>query len=278
MISAGVGCSGMVTEPSTQSVGNTNGSRAPDSGSNPTGGSTATTGTVDARVMVPGGVQLGALEFTLRNGTTPIAGDAHVADPSDVRFSIADVPAGAGYTLQVTGSSSDDTETCTGTSQVFSVIAQQATQVTVSAVCTGTDPLYGPPMHCPVWNTLVANPRIVPFPGGSSMLAASATSPDPVSMFAWSASAGSIHEVRQTATSSTAVFTCPATSGGTVIVTLVVTDPLYPDAGSCPAALGHGDVEVVCPPPIPQADGGVNGSEEAGPADDAAADAPGVGE
>jgi hypothetical protein len=273
MISAGVGCSGLVAAPATSSLGD--GPQAADSGSDQGTEPVSSTGSVEANVMVSGGEMFDSLDFILGNATNRLGGTAvRVGDPSHIRFSIPDVPEGAGYTLQVTGTSTDGTATCAGTSEAFAIIAQQTTQVAVSLACKGAPPFEEPPNHCPVWDTLVANPPVVPVAGGSSTLEATASSPDPVSQFAWSASAGTIHDVHQTATISTAIFTCPATSGGTVVVTLVVTNPLYPDdAGSCPAAFGHGDVEVVCPPPIPQADGGVNGGEEAGAAVDAARDA-----
>jgi hypothetical protein len=266
-----VGCSGLVAAPGSSSTGD--GPSSTGSTSGPPAAPVANAGTVQASVVLPGGMAFGPLNFNLDNATTHLAGAAHVGDSPDVTFSIDEVAAGAGYTLRVASKSSDDSVTCTGTSPPFSVQGQQVTQVNVTADCTTTSiPI--PPLdtsHCPVWNTLVADPPMVPVAGGSSLLEAMAAAPDPVIAFAWSASAGTIHDAHQTATSSTAIFTCPATSGGTVVVTLVVTDPLYPDA-SCPPFLGVGNVTVVCPAPIVvRADAG--DGEDAGPPGDAGLDA-----
>jgi hypothetical protein len=248
MIPATVGCSGLVATPS----GPDESAAAQDSGTGATG-TAATTGRVEAHLSLPPAEAFAEVHFTLMNGVTVVSGVARVDDPTAVDISIDNVAAGTGYTLQVDTMSTDHPTMCTGTSQPFQVTAGQTTQISVSPACTGPS-TQDPMTYCPVWNTLVANPQVVPFAGGSSMLEAVASSPDPVSTFAWSAPAGTIHDVKQTATSSTAVFTCPVASGGTVNIELVVSNPIHPDAGFCPPYLGTGTVAVVCPEPDAGAD------------------------
>jgi hypothetical protein len=211
----------------------------------------SSTGVVDAHVAVPGGWTFNSVTFDLSNATTQMTGDLRVEGSPSISFPIANVTPGAGYTLQVSLTATDGPVTCTGASTPFPVFADQTAQTTVSLVCTTTGPLgTNPPdtSHCPTWDTLVANPLVVPVAGGTSMLAATASSPDGASTFAWSASTGTIHDVHQTPTRSTAVFTCPEARTSAVI-TLVVGDPLYPDAGACPVALTTGTLAVDCPAP-----------------------------
>ncbi len=102
--------------------------------------------------------------------------------------------AGNGYSLTLTGTSTDGQTTCSGASAAFNVIAGATTAVSIAIDChraqtTGSIQINGTINLCPTIDSVTANPAV----GNVISLASAATDPDgapqPLS-YKWTASAG----------------------------------------------------------------------------------------
>jgi hypothetical protein len=197
-------------------------------------------------------------DFVLTNGAVTRTG-TQPGDPTTVAFLIPDVPAGDGFTVSLSGVIPCG-GWCSGKSTPFAVLPGRATWADVPFDCTVLID-NGCGSNCPVWTSIAANPPDVASPGGSTTLTASAAGPDPAALaFAWSAPAGTITSATldQDAGTGTAVFTCPAASGGSIPITLVVNDGQTLDSGTCWPAQYTGSVQVQCPDPGTGTDGGTD--------------------
>jgi hypothetical protein len=282
MIWVASGCGGLVSGPDSAPTG---GGEQADSGTGKGAGNGAAvgtgtgTGSIEVHVDGPTDLAIFALDFTLDNATTHMQGIARVADASAVSFEISSVPPGDNYVLQVNATGQETIPcttmrgpaTCDGSSAQIAVVAGQTSQTTASLSCGSGAVILCTPGEatCPTWTTADAKPMVVPLPGGSSMLQVSASSPNPVIDFSWSAPMGTISDEQQTpmggsgetTVTGSALFTCPSTGGGKVPIAFVVSNPPDIDAGTCPSYLTTGSIDVVCPSPV-------------GPAMDAGPDAP----
>jgi hypothetical protein len=231
-------------------------------------------GSVGLQLVLPGGLSIATLQYSLSNGDFAESGSIDVSTTSTVSFVIGGVPSGVGYTISLTATTTDGSVTCNGVSAPFSVSNREAAQAHVPLVCERTGGaggvvIGGNPDNCAVWNTLVANPATVVV-GGTSTLTAAATAPDvPALTFSWFAPAGTLGAQVRSGTSDTITFTCPATPGP-VTLTMVVSDGPLSDGGTCPVDDTTGTVTVACVSPssaiVGTADAGTDGA--GGPAGD----------
>ncbi len=154
---------------------------------------------------------------------------------------IGGIPAGTGYAVSATTSSTDGSVSCAG-SATFDVVARTTTPVTVHLVCheaarTGSVQVSGSLNVCPVIDTTGASPASVVV-GGSIQLSGAAHDSDsgPSALaYSWSASSGFFDHAQ----AQNPLFTCSAP--GTVTIDLLVSDG-DPSA----ACADHASLSVVC--------------------------------
>ncbi len=135
---------------------------------------------------------------------------------------IGGIPAANGYTISLSGTTSDMT-TCMG-SVLFDVVAQVTTAVTVHLVChepprgSGGVSLHSTTNICPVIDGATASPTSLPV-GGSVVLVASAhdadSSPSPL-QYHWTTTSGTFDN----ALAQNPTFTCTAVGTAQLMLTL----------------------------------------------------------
>jgi len=159
-------------------------------------------------------------------------GTLDVSHSTGISGTIAGLPAGSGYNITISGTTSDGSTTCGG-SAMFAVMARQTATVAVHVVCqqkpnTGSISINGTVNTCAVLDGITANPGEVTV-GSSIALTAVAHDPDhgpsPIA-YSWSAPSGSFSDP----TSAAPKFTCAA--AGMVTVTATVSD----GDSACPPA------------------------------------------
>jgi hypothetical protein len=226
----------------------------------PTGSSSTApaenTGSVGLRFTLPSGQTINTLSYTLTNGTNTYTGTVNVAGAASLSFVVGGVASGSGYTLALSGQTTDGTTSCAGTSAAFSVSNRQSTAVTVQLVCTtnsdaGSVTANPVTNDCPIWNTIVANPSApsTVAPNNTATITADATGPNNSQLvYTWSVITGTgtlSNQSAQGTTSSTITFTCP-TTGEPDVVQVVVSD----QAGAqCPASDTTATVNITCGTP-----------------------------
>jgi phospholipase C len=238
MAGAQVGCS----SPGASGV---EGSGGIDNGQSPSG----ELGSVGMQLTLPGGEQVNSVNWTVTgpNGASTVvqSGMVNVGSSTTVSFLIGGIPAGASYTITLSGTSTDGTVTCAG-SAMFNTTARTTTNVNVALQCSTPTPeagsalVNGTTFNCATWNSVSASPAETTV-GNAVALSALATGPDPSSVtYAWSAPSGTFDN----ASAAAPHFTC--TANGPVTVTLAVTDGAVPDGSSCNAATSVATVQVQC--------------------------------
>ncbi|HVW27414.1 MAG TPA: metallophosphoesterase [Polyangiaceae bacterium] len=194
-------------------------------------------GKVGLALQVTQGVVLNTVSYSI-TGPHSYSGSIDVSNSTRLSALIGNIAAGTGYTLSLTGTATDGTTTCGGTSGSFSVTAGQTTTVAVSVDChvaptTGSVLVNGSVNVCPSVGAVSANP-----PNGLQIaISSTATDPDggpsPIT-YAWTTSSGTL----SSATAPNPTLTC--TAPGNVSLTLTVSDG---DAG-CASTF---DLTVACP-------------------------------
>jgi hypothetical protein len=153
-----------------------------------------------------------------RNGTIA------VGNSTTLSAVIGGIPAGAGYSITLTATTTDGTTTCSG-SATFDVVAHRTTAVSVHLTChgdsrTGSVLVNGTLNICPTIGGITATPAEV-IVGNTIALAASASDPDngpsPLS-YHWTVSSGSLDDP----SAASPTFTC--LYPGTVTITAAVSD------------------------------------------------------
>ncbi len=187
---------------------------------------------------------LASASYTISNPDGfSLTGSIDVSHSSTLSAIVGGIPAGTGYTIAITATTTDGTTTCLG-SAGFLVTAGATSAVTVHLTChqgakTGSVSVTGTLNVCPVADGLTANPSelAVGFPVA---LAVAAHDPDggPSALtYAWTAPSGTFGG----AASATPTFTC--TAPGPVTVTATVSDG---DASAgCPATIS---AVITCDP------------------------------
>jgi phospholipase C len=199
------------------------------------------TGSIGLSLLV-GGASLDTMSYTI---TGPFGfkktGTINVSSSTTVSVTIGGLPAGKGFTITLTGTTTDGSTQCSGSAK-FDVVAGVTSTVKLTVDChqaprTGGINVNGTVNICPNILGISANPSEV-LTGSSVSVSSTAVDPDsgpsPLS-FAWTASSGKL----SSATSPNPTFTC--TQPGVATLTLTVSDG-DPTAG-CAAT---GTVAVTC--------------------------------
>ncbi|HXX66506.1 MAG TPA: alkaline phosphatase family protein [Polyangiaceae bacterium] len=248
-----VGCT-TVTAVSMTEVGCSSSSGTPEptsSGVGTTGSGTGTpegnVGSVGFQLTLPGGEQLNTVTWTITgpNGASTVVqtGTVNVANSLSVSFVVGNLPAGSGYSISLTGTTTDGVTTCAG-STTFSVAARAQATVSVLLQCTqpateaGSAFINANTVNCATWNSVSAVPSTA-IVGASVTVSASAVAPNPSGIsYAWSLVSGT--GTFSSATSQTTQFTCGAAGTATLQVTMSDSD-----AGSC-GSLASTTLQIAC--------------------------------
>lgn len=183
------------------------------------------TGSAGIALALPGAGALNTVSYQIAgpNAFTK-TGTIDVSHSSTIAAVISPLPAGTGYTITLTGTTTDGATTCGG-SGTFDVVAQATSNVTVHVDCHGTATtgsvlVNGTINLCPIVDGLSASPGEV-FVGSSLALTGAAhdldSGPSPLT-YLWSAPSGTFSSTA----AANPTFTC--TTGGPVTLTLMVSD------------------------------------------------------
>jgi hypothetical protein len=181
-------------------------------------------GTIGLQLQIGGGLSLNTVSYSITGpGGFSRTGSLDLSSATAFSATIGGIPAGNGYSITLTGTTTDGSTTCGG-SATFNVAARASTKVVVALDChqaprTGSINVNGSINICPQIDELSANPDTVAV-GSSIALTGVAHDADnaPSSLsYQWTASPGTL-----TTTGSTATFTC--TAPGSATITLSVSD------------------------------------------------------
>jgi hypothetical protein len=210
-------------------------STGPSTGSSNLPSSEDSTGSIGLQLTIPGGEIINTVSYTITGNGQNLTGTVNVANSQTISFLVGGIPAGTGYTIALTATTTDGNTTCVG-STTFTVVARQTTQVSLHLQCHATAADAGSAQvtatadNCATWNSVSANPSETTV-GSSIALSATAVAPNPAAItFAWSAPTGTFSA--PTAASTTFTSTTP----GSVTVTLVVGDGPLSSGGTCDTA------------------------------------------
>lgn len=208
-------------------------------------------GSVGLAVQLSPGVNVASVHYKVSgNSITPIEGDIAVADPAaTVSVLINGIPAGTGYSIELSAVSADGKTTCAGKAENVTVVASQSTAVNVAIQCRGaktrgTVLVNGTFNNCPSVDFSSASPLATAV-GSKINLTTAASDLDAGATltYAWTATGGSF----AAAAAATTEYTCSA--GGPQTLTLTVSDGNCTDvttiAVNCIAVLcGNGAVDA----------------------------------
>jgi phospholipase C len=199
------------------------------------------TGSIGLSLLV-GGSALDTLSYTIVGPAGFMkTGTIDVSSSTTVSATIGGIPAGNGFTITLTGTTTDGTTKCSGSAK-FNVTAGTTTTVKLTLDChqaskTGGINVNGTVNICPNLQSLSANPSEV-LTGSSVSLTSSAVDPDngpsPLS-YSWTATSGKFSSPMSPNTT----FTC--TQPGVATVTLTVSDG--DTTAGCPAT---SSVAITC--------------------------------
>ncbi len=235
----------------------TNGSTSADPSVPDGPGAAQDTGSVGLRLMLPAGQQIEVLAWTIAgpNGAATVVQTGTVDSQSlGVSIVVGNIPVGNGYRIDLSGTATDGSVTCTG-SAPFNVAARTTTDVSLELACSVATAgahvtlINGSSYNCAASSSVSASPTETTV-GASVALSATAIGPVPGALtYAWSAPSGSF----ESAATATTNFKC--TAAGPVSVTVTVGDGPVPAGASCSAALSTKTIPVLCdavqvtPPP-----------------------------
>jgi hypothetical protein len=185
-------------------------------------------GQISASLQLAGGSTLNSASYSITgpNGFTK-TGSIDVSHSSTLATTIGGLPAGAGYAITISGTTSDGGTTCGG-SATFVVAAHATAVVTVPLACheaarTGSVMVSGVLNICPTIDGIGATPAEVQV-GSTIALNAGAHDSDagPSALtFAWTTSAGTL----SSATAANPTLTCVVPGPATVSLTVSDGDP-----------------------------------------------------
>jgi phospholipase C len=203
-------------------------------------------------IIIVASESISSFSYTITGpGGSTRTGTFDVSKSSTLSALIGGLPAGTGYTISVTGTSSAGT-TCSG-SAPFSVTAGTSTTVTLGIDCkeapkTGSVGVNGVFNVCPILTTLSASPSTL-FAGFSSSLVVAASDadngPSPLS-YHWTSTLGTFSN----ASAVNPTFTCTAPGTASVTVTASDGDPQTGCAATASFQIvcaGHLDVAAEAP-------------------------------
>jgi hypothetical protein len=230
-----LGLCGMTTLAACGNAGDHDGREAPT-------GADESVGDLDLALRLPDGRTINTASYTITGpGGFAKTGSIDVSSSSKIAAQVGGLPAGSGYSIAISATTTDGSSTCGGSS-AFAVTAGQTAAVTVSVACkqaprTGSVMVSGVLNLCPVIDGINASPAEVTV-GGSVSLTALAHDSDagPSALgYSWTTSAGTL----SSATGKSPKLTC--TEPGTATVALSVNDG--DPAASCAATQS---VTVTC--------------------------------
>jgi hypothetical protein len=187
------------------------------------------TGAVDLALTLAPGIIVNSVSYEITGGgITPITGSVNVSDPgATISLLISGIPAGTGYLIKLSATSTTGAVTCAGEAP-FAIVANSTTAVTVGLQCsgagtTGSVSVTAGVNNCPVIGAFTVSPISIGV-GGTISLASTASDADGSALtYAWTSSgAGTFGSP----TSANTTFVC--SPAGSQTLTLTVTD------GSCP--------------------------------------------
>jgi len=178
-------------------------------------------GRVELQLQAAPGIFLNAVAYSTA-GPHSYSGTLDVSHSATISAVIGNIAAGSPYTLTLTGTTTDGTTTCTGTSAPFAVTASATTAVAVHLDCkqghsTGSISVTGQLNVCASVTSVSASAPV----GNTIALVSSASDPDsgpgPIS-YLWTASGGTLSST----TVANPTFAC--SGPGNASLTLTVSD------------------------------------------------------
>ena len=185
----------------------------------------AAAGSIGLQLALPNGTTLNTAAYTITGpGGYTKTGSIDLTSATKLSATIGAIPAGNGYSIAISATTTDGATTCGGTA-TFNVTAHQVTNVAVSVSCreparNGSVAVNGVLNTCPVIDGIGANPAEVNV-GKSLTLDANAhdSNAGPSALtYGWTSTGG----VFSSATAAAPTFTC--TKAGSQTITLSVTD------------------------------------------------------
>ncbi|HTQ06649.1 MAG TPA: hypothetical protein VMI54_22490 [Polyangiaceae bacterium] len=205
-------------------------------------GTNGDTGTINVALSAAPGVTLDAVGYVITGPSSfSKSGSLDVSHAGTISATLGGLPAGNGFSITLTASSTDGVTSCSG-SAAFNVTAQTTTPVSVHLVChgaatTGSVLVNGSVNVCPQIDGLGATPTEV-LVGGSVALTSTVHdadgAPSPLA-YSWSASSGTV--VNPTAANTRFICTAP----GAATVTLGASD-----GDSAPGCAASASITVNC--------------------------------
>jgi hypothetical protein len=182
-------------------------------------------GSIGLALQIQPGVTINTVSYAITGsaGFTK-SGAIDVSNSTTIASVIGGLPAGSGFSITLSATSTDGSESCAG-SATFNVVAHQTSAVSVHLTCheaprNGSVMVNGSLNLCPAIDAVSANPSEV-LVGSSLTLSATAhdtdNAPSPLS-YKWSASSGAFSDP----TAQNPRFTC--TAAGSVTITLTASD------------------------------------------------------
>ncbi len=201
---------------------------------------------IGLELQLASGLTLDQASYTITGtGGFSLSGDIDISNSQTLSAVISGLPAGTGYTITLSGNTTDGGTRCAGSAS-FDVVAHETTPVTVSLAChqassTGSVSVNGTVNICPSLDGISASPAEVKL-GGSIELSATASdadsAPAPLT-YAWSAASGTFDD----ASAAAPTFTC--TAPGPVDITLTVSD-----GDATPRCAPELSTTVLCTPTV----------------------------
>jgi len=199
------------------------------------------TGTIGFALQVAPGITINTVSWSINNTGTGFSrsGTVNVQNSNTIRFQVGGLPAGAGYTVNLTATTVDGAFSCAG-SAGFSVAAGMTNPVMLTLTCmangngSGAVVIDASTAVCATITSLSVFPLETTV-NTSIALAATATAGSLTPMYAWTATGG----IFDNPASAAPMFTCPATPA---IVTITLT--VSPSVPGCTSAVQT--VEVTC--------------------------------
>jgi hypothetical protein len=199
-------------------------------------------GSVGMSLQVAPGITINTVTWTVTNTATQFSetGTVSTQFSNSVSFQVGGLPTGSGYSIALTGTSTDGTTTCTG-SATFNVTPGATTAVHVTLLCSGPTADAGniavtaTTQICANISALSASPTEAAVGTPVALSAIASAGAAPVS-YLWTATAGTFSDP----TNAAPTFTCPNTPA---MVTIAVS--VSPSAGGCTTTTSE-SVTVTC--------------------------------
>jgi hypothetical protein len=208
-------------------------------GSGSTGGARAAgAGSIELGLALANGTTVASASYAIHGpGGFTQSGSIGLSNSGSLSATIGGLPAGAGYSITLSATTTDSTTSCIGSAS-FSVTAGGTTAVTVHLSCheaatTGSASVNGTLNLCPNIDSVSSNPAV------GNVIAISATADDPDNgpqplSYSWTTSSGTL----SSATAQNPTFTCAAP--GIASLTLAVSD-------GDPGCNSTFNLQVTCP-------------------------------